>query len=222
MFNPNGSTKPQKTKNYLGNSVVTKSLWTPRSKNVGSLGKENAEMKDNSIVDINNKEIIDMHKIKNRSGGDQDENKTNGCIQSDNDDIVSGFLYDRLQKEVIYLRKFCETKESALNTKDEEIKVKYYHKTNILTHVYRPLNHLIQCVWFLQMLMKKVDALSKAIEVETRKRKVKQQGQFYTFPFHFSLFMLCYSDPPKMIPHVCHILQKLCSYAFSEDPTQTR
>ncbi|KAK4371552.1 hypothetical protein RND71_011027 [Anisodus tanguticus] len=144
--NPNGhhgSTKPQKTKHYLGNSLVKKSLWTSRNKNVG---KENAEMKENSIVDINSKEITDVHKIKNR-GGDQEENKTNGCSQSVNDDNVSGFLYDRLQKEVICLRKVCETKESALNTKDEEIK----------------------------MLMKKIEMLSKAIEVET-KRKVKQQG----------------------------------------------
>jgi len=89
-------------------------------------------------VDINYKESIDEHKIKNR-GGDQDENKTNGCSQSVNDDIVSGFLYDKLQKEVICLRKFCETKESVLSTKDEEIKVKYYHKTEVLTHVYRLL-----------------------------------------------------------------------------------
>lgn len=89
-------------------------------------------------MDRNSNEIKDAHKIKNQ-GGDQDENKTNGCSQSDIDDIVSGFLYDKLQKEVICLRKFCETKESALNTKDEEIKVKYYHKTEVLTHVYRLL-----------------------------------------------------------------------------------
>ncbi|XP_055801438.1 microtubule-associated protein 70-5-like [Solanum dulcamara] len=147
VFNPNGSTKPQKTKHYLGNSLVKKSLWTSRNKNVGSIGKENEEMKENSIVDRNSNEITDAHKMKNQ-GGDQDENKTNGCSQSDNDDIVSGFLYDKLQKEVICLRKFCETKESALNTKDEEIKT----------------------------LTKKIETLSKAIEVEARKRKVKQQG----------------------------------------------
>ncbi|XP_060186677.1 microtubule-associated protein 70-5-like [Lycium barbarum] len=144
---PNGSPKPQKTKHYLGNNLVKKSLWTSRNKNVESAGKENAEMKENSIVDINSNEITEAHKIKNR-GDDQEENKTNGCSQSDNDDTVSGFLYDRLQKEVICLRKFCETKESALNTKDEEIK----------------------------KLMKKIETLSKAIEVEARKRKVKQQG----------------------------------------------
>ncbi|KAJ8565033.1 hypothetical protein K7X08_001493 [Anisodus acutangulus] len=145
--NTNGSSKPQKIKHYLGNSLAKKSLWTSRSKNVVSVGKENAEMKENSIMDINSNEITDAHNIKNR-GGDQEVNKTSGCSQSDKDDLVSGFLYDRLQKEVICLRKFCETKESDLNTKDEEIK----------------------------MLMKKIEMLSKAIEVETRKRKVKQQG----------------------------------------------
>ncbi|KAJ0232969.1 Microtubule-associated protein 70-5 [Hirschfeldia incana] len=59
------------------------------------------------------------------------------------EDMVSGFLYDRLQKEVIALRKVCESKEGTINAKNEEIK----------------------------MLLKKVDALTKAIEVETKKAK---------------------------------------------------
>ncbi|XP_060186688.1 microtubule-associated protein 70-5-like [Lycium barbarum] len=75
---PNGSPKSQKTKHYLGNNLVKKSLWTSRNKNVESAGKENAEMKENSIVDINSNEITEAHKIKNR-GDDQEENKTNGC-----------------------------------------------------------------------------------------------------------------------------------------------
>ncbi|KAL4368838.1 hypothetical protein GQ457_05G031290 [Hibiscus cannabinus] len=53
------------------------------------------------------------------------------------EDTVSGYLYDRLQKEVVNLRRFCEAKESSLNAKEEEIK----------------------------MLMKKVEALSRAMEV---------------------------------------------------------
>ncbi|XP_027358824.1 microtubule-associated protein 70-5-like isoform X2 [Abrus precatorius] len=57
--------------------------------------------------------------------------------------LKKGFLYDRLQKEVINLRKFCEIKDSSLHTKDEEIK----------------------------MLTKKVDALTKAMEVEWKKMK---------------------------------------------------
>ncbi|OIT05742.1 PREDICTED: microtubule-associated protein 70-5-like [Nicotiana attenuata] len=121
-------------------SLKKKTLWDSRDKNIDSVGKENTEM--------NSKEITQSQKVKN-PGDDEEENKTSRSMESDSDDIVSGFLYDRLQKEVISLRKFCETKESALNTKDEEIK----------------------------MLTKKIETLSKAIEVEARKRKVKQQGQ---------------------------------------------
>ncbi|KAL1194599.1 Microtubule-associated protein 70-5 [Cardamine amara subsp. amara] len=78
---------------------------------------------------------------------DQDEEDVNRKVEEDgnvdSEDIVSGFLYDKLQKEVIALRKICESKETTINTKNEEIK----------------------------MLLKKVDALTKAIEVETKKAK---------------------------------------------------
>ena len=52
-----------------------------------------------------------------------DDSKSNSCNDLGSNDVVSGFLYDRLQKEVINLRKSCEIKESNLYTKDEEIKV---------------------------------------------------------------------------------------------------
>ncbi|CAN1135784.1 Microtubule-associated protein 70-5 [Linum perenne] len=57
--------------------------------------------------------------------------------------MISGFLYDKLQKEVITLRKTCEVKDNCLNAKDQQI----------------------------QMLMRKVDSLTKSIEVESRKLK---------------------------------------------------
>nr|XP_016452441.1 PREDICTED: microtubule-associated protein 70-5-like isoform X3 [Nicotiana tabacum]XP_016452442.1 PREDICTED: microtubule-associated protein 70-5-like isoform X3 [Nicotiana tabacum] len=117
-----------------------KSLWDSRDKNVESVGKENAEM--------NSKEITHTQKIKN-PGDDEEENKTSRSMESDNDDIVSGFLYDRLQKEVICLRKFCETKVSALNTKDEEIKVKSYHKQNSLAFFYhKVLTHTLSSSFY--------------------------------------------------------------------------
>nr|KYP62647.1 hypothetical protein KK1_017188 [Cajanus cajan] len=72
-----------------------------------------------------------------------DNSKSNGNNDLSSNDMVSGFLYDRLQKEVINLRKSCEIKESSLHTKDEEIK----------------------------MLTKKVDALTKAMEIEWKKMK---------------------------------------------------
>ncbi|KAG2263938.1 hypothetical protein Bca52824_071017 [Brassica carinata] len=78
-------------------------------------------------------------------GKENSKISANGLADQDakGEDMVSGFLYDRLQKEVIALRKVCESKEGTINAKNEEIK----------------------------MLLKKVDALTKAIEVETKKAK---------------------------------------------------
>lgn len=134
-----------KKKSGSGENLLRKGMWVSRSKVVDSGGKENAEVKTNTDS------YIDKHKsndttssaeTKNKVGGNEDLQNKGGTISS-SEDVVSGFLYDRLQKEVINLRKYCETKESNLNAKDQEI----------------------------QMLMKKVDALTKSIEVESRKVK---------------------------------------------------
>ncbi|ESQ55711.1 hypothetical protein EUTSA_v10024950mg [Eutrema salsugineum] len=90
--------------------------------------------KENSKVEANG--LIDQHEEDGKRKAEEDGNV-------DSEDMVSGFLYDRLQKEVITLRKICESKEGTINAKNEEIK----------------------------MLLKKVDALTKAIEVETKKAK---------------------------------------------------
>ncbi|KAG5043252.1 hypothetical protein AAZV13_03G094700 [Glycine max] len=63
--------------------------------------------------------------------------------KSENEDYVSGMLYDMLQKEVISLRKACHEKDQTLKDKDDAI----------------------------EMLAKKVDTLSKAMEVEARKMR---------------------------------------------------
>ncbi|PHT99524.1 hypothetical protein BC332_29312 [Capsicum chinense] len=125
------------------NSLVKKSLWASRNKVVDNAEKENAEIKENSNGHIYSKKMTDTQKIKDRADEHKDNKNNSGSSDSNDNDMVSGFLYDRLQKEVLCLRKFCETKESALNAKDEEIK----------------------------MLMKKIETLNKAIEVESRKMK---------------------------------------------------
>ncbi|XP_060186458.1 microtubule-associated protein 70-5-like [Lycium barbarum] len=133
----------QFNKEGSGDSLVKKSLWASRNKVVDSAEKENAEIKENSNGHVYSKEMTHMQKIKDRVG-EHEENKNNaGSSESNDNDMVSGFLYDRLQKEVLCLRKFCETKESALSAKNEETK----------------------------MLMKKIETLNKAIEVESRKMK---------------------------------------------------
>ncbi|KAJ6912340.1 microtubule-associated protein 70-5-like [Populus alba x Populus x berolinensis] len=134
-----------KKKSGSGENLLRKGMWVSRSKVVDSGGKENAEVKTNtdSYIDKHkNNDTTSSAETKNKVGGNEDLQNKGGTISS-SEDVVSGFLYDRLQKEVINLRKYCETKESNLNAKDQEI----------------------------QMLMKKVDALTKSIEVESRKVK---------------------------------------------------
>ncbi|TYJ31047.1 hypothetical protein E1A91_A06G170600v1 [Gossypium mustelinum] len=108
-------------------NMVRKKLWASRCKVADSSEKENAENK--------------VHEQTEKKNNEENENRGNA------EDMVSGFLYDRLQKEVINLRKFCEAKDSSLNAKDEEIK----------------------------MLMKKVEAFSRANEMESK--RVKKEAQ---------------------------------------------
>ncbi|KAF5474264.1 hypothetical protein F2P56_006177 [Juglans regia] len=67
------------------------------------------------------------------------------------EDYVSGMLYDMLQKEVISLRKACHEKDQTLKDKDDAI----------------------------EMLAKKVDTLNKAMEIEAKKmrREVAAMGK---------------------------------------------
>ncbi|KAG8385865.1 hypothetical protein BUALT_Bualt03G0089600 [Buddleja alternifolia] len=132
-------------KNSSGESLLKKSLWAPRKKVVDSSGKENAEMNKNARDDhdlCNSEEIREMGNVKGVTGSNK-EMKSLEIASVECDDMVSGFLYDRLQKEVINLRKSCDTKDYTLNSKDDEIK----------------------------MLMKKIETLNRAIEVESKKMK---------------------------------------------------
>ncbi|PIN18609.1 hypothetical protein CDL12_08712 [Handroanthus impetiginosus] len=128
-----------KKKNPSGDSLLRKSLWAPRNKVIDNSEKENAEMNENATV---NDEVRETGNIKGITCCNKD---MKGLEMADGDceDMVSGFLYDRLQKEVIGLRKTCELKDCTLNSKDEEIK----------------------------MLMKKIETLTRAIEVESKKMK---------------------------------------------------
>ncbi|KAK9289568.1 hypothetical protein L1049_007724 [Liquidambar formosana] len=63
--------------------------------------------------------------------------------KTENEDFVSGVLYDMLQKEVITLRKACQEKDQSLKDQDDAI----------------------------EMLSKKVDTLNKAMEVEAKKMR---------------------------------------------------
>lgn len=70
-------------------------------------GKENSKVTSNGVTNVDEEEEEQQRKAE----------------EDGNEDMVSGFLYDRLQKEVISLRKICESKEGTINAKNEEIKV---------------------------------------------------------------------------------------------------
>ncbi|KAL0443048.1 UNVERIFIED_CONTAM: Microtubule-associated protein 70-5 [Sesamum latifolium] len=114
-INTKGSPKNEKSNNFFG--ILSK-------------------MNKNAMVDD------EMVSIKGITGSNEEKKELELAI-NDCEDMVSGFLYDRLQKEVISLRKFCDLKDSTLNSKDEEIK----------------------------MLMRKVETLTRAMEVESKKMK---------------------------------------------------
>ncbi|KAH7673335.1 Microtubule-associated protein 70 [Dioscorea alata] len=131
-----------------GKNMVRKTLSVPRSKFSDDYGKENTRVKANSAC--SDEEII-FKEVE--VSGEVEANKCSD-VNSQNTgttETVSGFLYDRLQKEVICLRKSQELKEGELHTKDDEIK----------------------------MLLGKVDALTKVIKADSKnmKRELASRGQ---------------------------------------------
>lgn len=143
-----GEMKPgdgTKRRDPTGETLLKKSMWASRNKFIDS-EKENAEMNKITTVNLekyNSNEIGDMVNAKSIVGSNG-ETKNADSANSNSDDVVSGFLYDKLQKEVMNLRKYCEFQDSSLNAKDEEIKVKYLLAT--------PLNPKAPAVCFFHCL----------------------------------------------------------------------
>lgn len=97
-------------------NVVKKSMWASSRSRVVDIGeKDGNEMREN-------KENTDGTITPSEEAKDQTNQEPRN---SENEDTVSGFLYDKIQKEVINLRKLCEVKDGNLVTKDEEIKVNH-------------------------------------------------------------------------------------------------
>jgi hypothetical protein len=83
---------------------------------VGGTGKDNAPAAASDQTQ--NTERIETEEIEN---GTSTENS-----KSEQEDQVSGFLYDMLQKDVITLRKACHEKDQSLKDKDDAIEVSRY------------------------------------------------------------------------------------------------
>ncbi|KAL6520464.1 hypothetical protein OROHE_017052 [Orobanche hederae] len=132
-------------KSPSGENLSRKSSWASRNNVTDNGEKENAETNKN---DINHHEICNNDEIREMGDtkGITDSSKEIKGFEKDEmncEDTVSGFLYDRLQKEFINLRRYCDLKESTLSSKDEEIK----------------------------KLMKKIETLTRTMELESKKMK---------------------------------------------------
>jgi len=62
-------------------------------------------------------------KIENGSVREGEDQNPAEKTKTDSDDLVSGALYDMIQKEVIALRKACLEKDQSLKDKDDAIEV---------------------------------------------------------------------------------------------------
>ncbi|KAM7270400.1 hypothetical protein ACFE04_029614 [Oxalis oulophora] len=116
--------QPNETSMKYTENMVKKGIWPTRNKVTDNIGKENSEMKANMDTCLDN--VSKETKF----------NENKGNLNPVSEDMVSGFLYDKLQKEVINLRKLCEVKDSYLDYKDEEITI-LSKKVETLTKVKR-------------------------------------------------------------------------------------
>ncbi|KAF5742846.1 microtubule-associated protein 70-5 isoform X2 [Tripterygium wilfordii] len=123
-----------RTKSTSVENMLRKSLWASRSKIIDSSGKENTQIERHLDANLdkfkdNDTSTTILAETKNKSRGNEEAqnmgNPKDQEICPVGEDMISGFLYDRLQKEVINLRKACEVKEDNLNAKDQEIKVMF-------------------------------------------------------------------------------------------------
>ncbi|TYK12986.1 microtubule-associated protein 70-5 [Cucumis melo var. makuwa] len=101
----NRSNSLKKTYASARENVIKKSMWaTGRSRVVEIDENEGNEMRGNK--ENRNATITDSKETNDGEGLDNKE-----PINLENEDTVSGFLYDKIQKEVINLRKLCEVKD---------------------------------------------------------------------------------------------------------------
>ena len=114
-----------------------------------------------------------MDERTNDSAVSNADEKSNETTNNNSAETVSGFLYDMLQKEVISLRKTCHEKDQILKDKDDAIEVCVhffsYLRTLVDSQLYTDYYEVCLSIVVWQMLAKKVDTLTKAMEVEAKK-----------------------------------------------------
>lgn len=117
-----------------------------RSFDGGSRSLERDKLVQDAVVKDNSATITSGGIPFSETTAPYEENEDGISVEktkTEQEDLVSGALYDMMQKEVISLRKACHERDVTLKDKDDAI----------------------------EMLAKKVDTLNKAMEVEAKKMR---------------------------------------------------
>nr|XP_010939243.1 microtubule-associated protein 70-4 isoform X2 [Elaeis guineensis] len=147
FFDGDGKENSERITNVRENMSDFIQVKTEISQEVRAKGCDDIEpqnkggSEDGCDVTAQRKTEVSQGVATKRFGDVKPQNK--GVSEDACEDMVSGFLYDRLQKEVINLRISHEEKDRLLSARDDEIK----------------------------LLQKKVDALTKAMAVELKKMR---------------------------------------------------
>ncbi|CAI9782856.1 unnamed protein product [Fraxinus pennsylvanica] len=133
-----------KKANFQSGLSRTSSAYAQQAKNLSSScdggsgpAVDEKDNQPNSVI----KETQTNGRITSLENGD--ESTSSVKLKMENEDYVSGTLYDMLQKEVLTLQKSCHDKDQSLKDKDDAI----------------------------EALAKKVETLNKAMEVEAKKMR---------------------------------------------------
>lgn len=105
------------TKKYSSaENMLKRGIWASRSKVADNGEKENEMQVNNTDMTLNRcNDERETAEIKTTANMDEQESERKKLDGSGRDDMVSGFLYDKLQKEFINLRKSCEVKDNSLD-----------------------------------------------------------------------------------------------------------
>lgn len=144
-----------------------------RSFDGGSRSLERDKLVQDAVVKDNSATITSGGIPFSETTAPYEENEDGISVEktkTEQEDLVSGALYDMMQKEVISLRKACHERDVTLKDKDDAIEVKIIHSSlfSSVSYIW-----LLLCICFglVQMLAKKVDTLNKAMEVEAKKMR---------------------------------------------------
>lgn len=115
-------------------TVLKEEKGASRSIEIGSRFVDRGKLSNHPSKKVSNTTSEFTAEIRESWKDNSEEKSTTTIPSANSEDMVSGMLYDMLQKEVISLRKACQEKNQSLNDKDDAIEVTFYHHSSLVNH----------------------------------------------------------------------------------------